>query len=278
MAETLVCVTVVIVTMQVVLRLFDHWGVPTGARLTPNFEGYAGNRNAFAFQLLAAAALLLGYFEVYARTGVAGQHVSRRWAAVALLAILWAALVWTGSRTGMVVGVVMLLIILFVRPAKAKLLCWSVVTAALLWVTVWLAAPDLPMQVYSAESSNQERWATIVHGFDLWLESPLVGAGLGVFNARSSTWFGYPQVIHSTPLWILAEFGLLGGAVFAWGLFVLGRYAVQFDKTLPAHRILLLLLSAFTIFGLAHEIFFQRIFWLVLGAVLAQPFSSRVSS
>ena len=294
--ETLVSIAVVIVIMQVVLRLLEHWGVSTGARLAPNFEGYAGNRNAFAFQLVAAVALLLGYFEVYVRCGANGPQSARRWAAVWLLGILWVALIWTGSRTGMVVGAVMLLIAWFVRPVNRRPLYWSVAVAVFLWAGVWLAAQksliialvtgdvfnshidELPMQLLSYETSNQERWATLTHGFDLWLQSPVFGAGLGVFNAKSSMWFDHPQVIHSTPLWILAEFGLVGAAIFGWAFFVIGRSAVIFDKHQPPKRILLLLLSAFALFGLMHEIFFQRIFWLVLGAVLAQPFSSRTSA
>ena len=97
-----------------------------------------------------------------------------------------------------------------------------------------------------------------------------------MFIAKSPAWFGHPQVIHSTPLWILAEFGLLGAAVFGWVLSLLSRHAIRFGRTQPACRILLLLLLAFTIFSLAHEIFYQRIFWLVLGAVLARPFAPRM--
>ena len=101
------------------------------------------------------------------------------------------------------------------------------------------------------------------------------GAGLGVFIAKSSAWLGHPQVIHSTPLWILAEFGLVGVAVMGWAFFLLANHATRLGKFLPARRILLLLIMAFAIFSLAHEIFFQRIFWFVLGAVLARPFVSR---
>ena len=304
-AETLISIAAVIVMMQVILRLLEQWGVHTGARLTQNFEGYAGNRNAFAFQLLVVIALLLGYFEVYARCGVGRQSFSQS-ASVCLLGILFSGLLWTGSRVGILVGAAMLLVGLWVIPAGRRALRVSVIVTVVLWAGVWLAAQKalimapfsgegdtaevnyLPMQVFSPEaseeerlffsspSSNQERWSTIVHGFELWLQSPFVGAGLGVFNAKSPAWFGYPQVIHSTPLWMLAECGLLGAAVFAWGLFLPVRYAIRFDRTLPPYRILLLLLPAFAIFGLAHEIFFQRIFWLVLGAALAQPYSSRV--
>jgi hypothetical protein len=139
-AETLICVAVVIVAMQVILRLLEQWGLHTGARLTQNFEGYAGNRNAFAFQLLVVVALLLGYFEVYARSGAGGQSFSQRSAAVCLLGILLAGLVWTGSRVGILVGAAMLLVGVWVIPATRRPLGVSVIVAAALWTGVLLAA------------------------------------------------------------------------------------------------------------------------------------------
>ncbi|MCA1925496.1 MAG: O-antigen ligase family protein, partial [Thiobacillus sp.] len=135
---------------------------------------------------------------------------------------------------------------------------------------------SVPVQsAISGDYSDQERWATLTHALALWRESPVFGAGLGVFYAKSSAWLGHPQVIHNTPLWILAEFGLVGAAVMGWTFFLLARHAVRFGKFSPARRILLLLILAFAIFSLAHEIFFQRIFWFVLGAVLAQGFVAR---
>lgn len=276
-AETLIATAAVVVMLQVILRLLDYWGVNTGAQLTPNFEGYAGNRNAFAFQLLACIALLLGYFQVYARHNFSLQRPARPWIFSLLLGILQAGLVWTGSRTGMMVGMLALLLAGLGRLADRRMLGWGLIFAALLWCGVGLSAPEfLSVQSnLSSDSSNLERWETLTHGLEMWRQSPVLGAGLGVFNAKSPMWAGHPQVIHSTPLWILAEFGLLGGAVFGWAFFLLARHAIQFGWIQPAGRILLLLLVAFGMFGLAHEIFYQRIFWLVLGAVLAQPFAKR---
>ena len=334
-AETLIATVAVVVMLQVILRLLHHWGVNPGAQLTPNFEGYAGNRNAFAFQLLACVALLLGYFQVYARHNFGLQRSARPWIFSLLLGILLAGLVWTGSRTGMLVGVMVLLLAGLGRLADRRMLGWGVLFAALLWCGVWLAAQTVlltwiftvllwcgawlathinfivnviiavisgsPLPDYivapfppppsfsnqsiltgdlsvqsnlSGEGSNLERWETLTHGLEMWRQSPLLGAGLGVFHAKSPIWMGHAQVIHSTPLWILAEFGLLGGAVFGWAFFLLARHAIRFGKTQPARRILLLLLVAFAIFGLAHEMLYQRIFWLMLGAVLAQPFAA----
>jgi len=276
LAETLVACAAVVVMLQVSLRLLDHWGVHTGAQLALNFEGYASNRNAFAFQLLAVMALLLGYSQVYARYSVRMRRPARAWVFSVLLGIVLAGLVWTGSRAGLLVGLMTLLVAGIGRLADRRMLGWGLIFAVILWAGVWLGGESTSVQsTVSGDYSDRERWATLTHAVELWQESPIFGAGLGVFIAKSSAWLGHPQVIHSTPLWILAEFGLVGVAVLGWGFFLLARYATRLGKFLPARLILLLLLMAFAIFSLAHEIFFQRIFWLVLGAVLARPFIYR---
>jgi O-antigen ligase len=276
LAETLIASAAVVVMLQVILRLLAHWGVSSGAQLAPNFEGYAGNRNAFAFQLLAVMALLLGYSQVYARYGVGVYRSARPWVFSVLLGIVLAGLVWTGSRAGLLVGLMVLLLAGIGRLADRRMLGWGLIFAIILWAGVWLGPQSASVQsVISGDYSDQERWATLTHALEMWRESPVFGAGLGVFIAKSSSWLGHPQVIHNTPLWILAEFGLIGAAVMGWAFFLPARHATRLGKFLPARRVLLLLILAFAVFSLAHEIFFQRIFWFVLGAVLAQPFVSR---
>lgn len=273
LAETLISFAAAVVLLQVALRLLDHWGINTGAQPTPNFEGYAGNRNAFAFQLLVVMTLLLGYSEVYARHRIEHNRPARPWIFSVLLGILLAGLVWTGSRAGLLVGLMMLILAWFGRLANRRILAWGLVFGALLWSGLWLGAQDTQTS-FSGESSNQERWESLTYALKLWRESPVFGAGLGVFNARSVAWFGHPLVIHNTPLWILAEFGLAGAAVMGWAFFLLARHAIPFRKAPPARRALLSLLLVFAIFGLAHEIFYQRIFWFVLGALLSKCSSS----
>lgn len=281
LAETLAATAAVVVMMQVILRLLDHWGINTAVQLTPNFEGYAGNRNAFAFQLLAVMALVLGYSRVYARYGAGLRWPVRPGMFALILGIVLAGLVWTGSRAGLLVGLAMLLLAGIGRLADRRMIGRGLIFATLLWVGVWLGAQSAIVQsapvqsAISGDVSNQERWATMTHAIELWRESPVFGAGLGVFVAKSSSWLGHPQVIHNTPLWVLAEFGLVGVAVMGWAFFLLARHAVRLGKFSPARGTLLLLIFAFAVFSLAHEIFYQRIFWFVLGAVLAQVFVSR---
>ncbi len=103
----------------------------------------------------------------------------------------------------------------------------------------------------------------------------MTGVGLGVFIAKSTAWLGHPQVIHSTPLWLLAELGLVGFVVICSIFFVLARNAwKQWSKSLP-DRILFMVLAVVALFSQVHEIFYQRIFWLVLGVLLARPILER---
>lgn len=281
-AETIIATASVVVVLQVVLRFMDHLGMGIGGHPSPNFEGFAGNRNAFAFQLLSTATLLLGYSTIYAKYR---EHkvLTRGVLSSMLLGILLAGLFWTGSRAGIAVGVMLLFGAWFSQLANRSVIGWGVVFAVTVWLAVWLAGHILAIHgvsvqsTFSGDYSDNERLATFTHALTLWRDSPLLGAGLGVFIAKSSTWSSVPVVIHSTPLWILAEFGLLGIAVLGWVFVIVSRHALKFQKLLPTRRSLLMLLAVFSVFSLAHEIFYQRIFWLLLGALLAQPFAHRNS-
>jgi len=279
LAETLIATAAVVVVLQVILRLTALFGMTIAGHLTENFEGYAGNRNAFALQLLTAIVLLLGYSHVYARYDRRVVGMQRSTMFSLLLGVLMAGVMWTGSRAGFLVGGGMLLYAWCGRIADRAMVLRGIGFAALFWCVVWLvatygAAQHLFIQTkFSDEDSNLERWQTLTHGWDMWRESPVFGAGLGVFYQNSSIWMGKSQVIHSTPLWILAEFGLVGGLAFGFVLLQLVRHAAWIGRYQLDRRMLALLLFMFVVFSVAHEILYQRIFWLVLGALLAQPFS-----
>jgi hypothetical protein len=196
-------------------------------------------------------------------------------------------LVWCGSRAGMVAGVCVLIAAVVIRVLSLRGLVRLVIWAVVLWVGVvlienlieWSQGGGRSLNVQGAlsgDTSNHERWATWLYAIQLWRESPIWGAGLGVFLSKSVAWLSHPQVVHSTPLWILAEFGLVGLVIMIWAIYKLVTYVGRGSMSLSPHRTALFLhLLGFLVFCLFHEIFYQRIFWLVLGAVMAVPASQQ---
>jgi len=128
---------------------------------------------------------------------------------------------------------------------------------------------------FSAEGSDSLRWDTIVRGIKMWADNPIFGSGLGVFFAASPAFYGQSTVIHSTQIWVLAELGLVGVTLLATISFNFYKSALLSDIKKPKNACLLIILTTFLIFGLVHEIFYQRIFWLAIGLCLAVPWSKR---
>jgi hypothetical protein len=241
LVETMAATAAMVVLAQMMLRVLVHWGLNLSVYIAPNFEGYAGNRNAFAFQLLTSMVLLLAYTKIFSR------YVDRGgWKHALLIPLMLGAmsvgLVWSGSRAGLAVGA-MLLVVASIGFSDRKTIVRGMLVAAFLWALSYFAtlesaggllvqsAVQSTMQstvqstvqsTFSGDYSDTERWATFTHAFDLWRESPLLGAGLGVFIAKSATWLGHPQVIHSTPVVGACRIWLAGsGCIWLVGLDVL---------------------------------------------------------
>jgi len=291
LSETIVSTAVVVIVVQISLRMLDNSGWLSDLRITQNFEGFAGNRNAFAFQMLVSSILLLAYSTLYKRvdrfemnrlsaTCIKSQLLkipllNRKEVGTRILLIsflhgfILASLALSASRTGLIAVTVLLGMAWVGKLAEHRFILLSLVFAVLIWYLPQLVNSLWSYGSFSEGASNTERWASITRGITMWLESPLIGSGLGVFIERSTEWFDDPMVIHNTPVWILAEFGLLGAGVFLGILASLIHLLYKNGLVLPAYRILAMLLVVFILFSLAHEIFYQRIFWLILGAVIA---------
>lgn len=307
-AETMISTAVVVVVVDVIARWLHYTGYDL-FHITANFEGYAGNRNAFAFQLIISSALILTYSSLHnrldrqslqmtARTegsvvpgrrgGMLGLIGPRRLLFSVLHGVVLVGIIFTGSLGGLITGIALLVIAWTLRLADRRLIELSILAALVMWkaprLIFWLKPYVYQLMQWpyeadgggvmealirthlSGDASHAVRWQTIIRGLELWQQSPLFGAGLGVFIEQSPQWIGVPTVIHSTPVWMLSEFGLVGVAIFGWALYVLIRSLHRGGTVLPAHRIILFVLIGFSLFSLVHEVFFQRIFWLVLGA------------
>jgi hypothetical protein len=104
----------------------------------------------------------------------------------------------------------------------------------------------------------------------IFFSHPIFGAGLGYFMEMHIRQFGVPMVIHSTPLWLLAELGVLGFACFAIpaALIFMHEWRNRGDVE-GAGILLVLLLTGFVVMSQFQDLTYQRVFWLVLGAGLA---------
>jgi hypothetical protein len=125
-------------------------------------------------------------------------------------------------------------------------------------------------QFADGESSNMERLSSLQGGLAIFLDHPIFGGGLGLFMAEHLRKFGIALVIHSTPLWLLAETGIVGFVVVA-APFVRG-FVAEFGRARRGDFVALLIvliLMAFGIVSMAHDMFYQRTFWLLLGATMA---------
>jgi hypothetical protein len=117
----------------------------------------------------------------------------------------------------------------------------------------------------SSETSNTERIKSILGGLDLFLRYPIFGAGLGAYISDQ---IEPVVVIHSTPIWLLAETGIVGTAIFASVFF---RLLFQEGRNIgasPLSSAISMMLVAFALMALVHEIMYQRAFWLFIGMCL----------
>lgn len=246
-------------------------------------EGFARNRNAFAFQillLLAALAVLLRAGEIGWRTHAAGCGLA--------LIVVWETL----SRTGWIIAAMLIfaLALTVERIERARFLLRLAAGLALtlgLYIScsytlaamsgteltgAMLQTVQRHEGLFLRPDADGERWGTLIAGLKLWLAHPLTGAGLGGFvAARESAHLPF-QVIHSVPVWLLAELGLLGLAVaLAIGAdwVVRARRALSDPETEPYAVGLLAILMVMAVGGLVHDFLYQRSFWLLAGLFAA---------
>lgn len=254
-------------------------------------RGYAGNSNAFALQMIMTVIAAITAHRLGAGSG------SRTLLRV-ILVVTALATFYSLSRSGLgtFLGAVLLFIIFSTRAERRERLFDGFVVAAA--VLVAFASPDIFSAINnllpqassafgdptglefdrrvlahmefsaSRSSSDGERWQSIVEGWNLWREYPVFGAGLGAF-VQNRFDAGLPiLIIHSVPVWIGAELGVLGfgviGAVFI-GLVGLAIKMLRDTEYFAWGSGLLIMLAALAVSGAVHDFFFQRSFWFLLG-------------
>ncbi len=283
LARAFVIAALAICAVQLVAYAVDLVVVP----LPPDFfgylfaksgqlEGYAQNSNAFAFQLLMAFAVLVG-MRAKPSPGIALSSLVG--AGVLLLTLALAR-----SRAGILcaLAVVVLGSVLRWVPVRRLVTPRTLVAAlavgaalVVLGIAFWgpidrsLVEPLTHAIRPHAAESDALRWQSTALGLEAWLRHPVFGGGLGTFLLERET-AGLPLVvIHSVPIWFLAEMGVVGLAAYAVFIAGLAAAGIAAWRRNDAHAHgLLIAVAAFVLMGLVHDIFFQRTFWFACGLLL----------
>jgi hypothetical protein len=274
-----------IVMFTAIYRWFVVQGVINNV-ISPNFEGFSSNRNAFAFQALVSLLILIVYFGENSKLSSISTPdcLNKPWLRFRLLqtkfliycclSTLIFGVYKSGSRAGILTCAVLLILVAVKKWVSIKklivVLVGAVMLALLFQINLFSINTEGLSPLFSSEASNLERWKTLSYGLSMWFDHPFFGAGLGYFNNKSGLWLTESTVIHNTPLWILSEFGLFGFIAIGYSFITPFIFFLKNQSIYLESRIVVLLYTVFLIFSLAHEIFYQRIFWLVLGICIAE--------
>jgi len=301
LARTFVIAALAICAVQVVAFAVHHLVTP----LPPAFfgylfdrsdqlEGYAQNSNAFAFQLLMALAVLVGTPAKPAKETIAAKPAEGTmsappaqpptWSWLAAAGILLLTLALARSRAGILCALAAIALAPVLRFVPARRLLAPRTLVAVAAVGVALAAlaiafggrlehsviePLTHVVRPDADDSDALRWQSTVLGLEAWLRHPVLGGGLGTFLLERETAHLPLVVIHSVPIWFLAEMGIVGLAAYAAFIVSLAAAGVAgwWRDSVHAHG-LLIAIAVFVLMGLVHDIFFQRTFWFACGLLL----------
>jgi len=218
-------------------------------------------------------------------------------------AVLIAALVLTGSRSGWLGAIVGVPLLIYFRVFPYRRFAIAALTAAALLAVLLYAeaihaglgrtgaeGAAAPHYVYafsyegnvSGGVSANARLDQFLMAIDLWRDHPIVGAGLGGFLSHQvGEGESEPVVIHNSLLWLLTETGLVGALLFA-AFFLLCLKALWPVRGGPQACLFRLGVAAslltFAGASVGTEILYQRHLWFLLGWALAQPAGSVLGS
>lgn len=258
-------------------------------------SAYMGNRNAFALLSFCVLALFTA------------THLKKEANPSPFLYWLWALApafyLYNASRAGMVI-LPLLLVLFLVLNIRLTIKCIAPALAAGALFVYILSLAISPYALnttkrhvqnastliasgiaeHGQESLNYDgdkiRAKTYGDALSLWSRHKLSGGGLGAFRAYQIETRGqYSDVIDSTPLWLLAETGIIGLAAFA-GLFSLALWRIfrKIKSKDDPHGVYLgifLMLAIFGMMSLVHELLYTRFIWFFMGLALALPPAER---
>jgi len=290
--RTFVASGLAVVAFELILLFAVALNVPIPPSVLPlRFEGFAQNPNAFGFQLLLVIAAAIAL-----RVSGWRQHVA--------LGLAFMGVYFTASRAAEGTAVILCAAAIGLRYVSARSLFMSLGYAAAgvgiifsaSWasseVAQWLTGHSIgaghnALAGYFSTNAyqlirgdpgsglNADRWLSLADGIRMFFAHPVFGAGLGAFIEVFEREHGRFLIIHSTPIWLLAETGAVGFLVFAVPCVVIFfrevRVSLARKRWDTGGTLLVLSMLAFGVMSQVHELLYQRPLWLVLGAALFSP-------
>lgn len=261
-------------------------------------EGLMANRNAYAFLSFCALAFLSAV--TMRKPAPVSRCFHALWAIIPLFYI------YNASRAGLVVLIFIVaayMVANFKWSLRHILLPLLLGTALTAGYTIWhkdsLALDITFSRVHETTQlsmlgqmpatdvreklqydGDQVRIDTYSDALAVWRAHPLLGGGLGAFRDYQESRRGtYSDVIDFTALWLLAETGILGLALFViffalalWKIFMRVRRKHDPDGFYLGALVIMLV---FAVMSLTHELLYTRFLWLFMGMALAMPATER---
>lgn len=288
MGRVLVSAAAAVTLWEVGTRILAHlFGFNLGQVPEVRAAGLAGNPNAFSFQLLMG-------FVAIAATAQLQQARFAGWQPILLTGFVLAGLWLSGSRAGYGTLAVLVAVFFVMAWNRGSGRAFASNLAASAAVAAFIVLAPLPiaaamkllfaidsqglMSGYEMSFDVQiDRIESFLRGFEMWLRNPLLGAGLGVFIHEYITANGIPLVIHNSFLWIAAELGTIGLVAFGMLAYAVIRSLPRLDREANPDALVIIVGIAVTMamMSMVHDMLYQRLFWLLLGAAVAVPYTVR---
>lgn len=173
----------------------------------------------------------------------------------------------TNSRSTWIATGVAIAVLASAMP-KAWFRFALIAAAAIAAITYFLPGELANDQFALAGRGSSSRFELFDYAWEAFWSNPLVGIGLGQFAAQH----GY--IVHSTMVWWLGEFGIVGLVAITGflGTFLWWGWRVYRIQTEPNRSLALGLLAGFismAVFSLGIEALYQRWWWLIMALIAA---------
>jgi len=251
-----------------------------------HWDGFMANRNAY--MILAIFTLITVNTHHYSSSKLLPNWV---------FSLLWFLMpffvIFNASRTFWIIGGIITLIILLIRPLDfikkvlpflllGGLLCASL-TAMLdsrkyHGFAQFNTMKHLILEKEARHRGDQARIIVAQDGLALYSQSnPLIGSGLGTFKEFQIEKRGeFITIIDFTALWFLVETGAIGliafGSFFFLCLWVFFKQGKENNIDSPFYWSLFFFLIAFAAASFLHELTYTRFLWFLLGLGLIKSY------